>query len=504
MLTDDDNISVRKALNAALRAKVGAGSDILEDKLVRTLNLMDSWPSNLPLNILNMDPMGKSKHLGENRNMFETDSISRDYSTNSPKIHDLSLPSIIPWCGMTLPPPHSEKLCNVFGLSTLSQPATFVNQGSGISCAKLPLLYYLVTLPLGYKSLLIVPPANNTDYITTSNYIVGGDNCAGRCGKLCIGAGLPDNHTNIYTRACYNHDICIIEHNGDYIDPRCNWMFIFAITDFLYGDPCSVAPTIVSPNQETINPTNGTNANVTFKWKTNFPGATGFDLEISSQSISRLIASTDCSQTGNKGWERDCNYTVNNLSPNSYIWSISPVYGDGSFGQSATANFIISGSTPSGTRFKDMNDGTMFDTATGLMWTKDGAPTTTSCTSNGQSYDGAFTFVQCLNNANYARHSDWQLPNISQLASLCNKTGDTSWLNAIPTQNGIYCNGSVVYMMSWLYSQGYTNVHQWYWSSTVDQNGYGGVWYGNMLDGYVNYTYEPVHDGSVWPVRSGQ
>jgi hypothetical protein len=40
--------------------------------------------------------------------------------------------------------------------------------------------------------------------------VVGSGGCLGRCGRGCLGDGFPEGF-NIYTQACFNHDVCVDE-----------------------------------------------------------------------------------------------------------------------------------------------------------------------------------------------------------------------------------------------------------------------------------------------------
>ena len=64
--------------------------------------------------------------------------------------------------------------------------------------------------------------------------------------------------------------------------------------------------------------------------------------------------------------------------------------------------------------FVDNKDGTVTDNATGLMWQKGG-------TLNSLENKEAKKYIEELNAKRFAGHSDWQLPNLEQLASLLEK-----------------------------------------------------------------------------------
>jgi hypothetical protein len=107
-------------------------------------------------------------------------------------------------------------------------------------------------------------------------------------------------------------------------------------------------------------------------------------------------------------------------------------------------------------RFVDHGDGTISDKQTGLMWTKASTPTIPSaapCSTNKE-VRNTVAFVNCLNQNKLAGHSDWRLPSILELASLCNKTGDVSRLKQAVSMGN--CNDGPVDMKSWLTQQGFT------------------------------------------------
>jgi hypothetical protein len=145
-------------------------------------------------------------------------------------------------------------------------------------------------------------------------------------------------------------------------------------------------------------------------------------------------------------------------------------------------------------RFTDNGDQTVTDNLTGLMWTKDGStPTAGSCTGGVQTWQTAFDYVSCLNTGNYLGHTDWRLPNRTELHSLVNyeQTATSAWLNDP--------------------AQGFSNAQAGgYWSSTSDAGLPDNfAWYLNMSNmgtGNVsNMTYMPkMLSYYVWPVRTGK
>jgi hypothetical protein len=61
--------------------------------------------------------------------------------------------------------------------------------------------------------------------------------------------------------------------------------------------------------------------------------------------------------------------------------------------------------------FADNGDGTVSDSATGLMWAQDDS-------GQGMDWEAALAWVQEMNAANYLGYNDWRLPNAKELQSL--------------------------------------------------------------------------------------
>ena len=170
-------------------------------------------------------------------------------------------------------------------------------------------------------------------------------------------------------------------------------------------------------------------------------------------------------------------------------------------------------------RFLDNGDQTITDTKTGLMWTKDAAPTvpqSSGCERNAVARDGADAFVACLNRNKYAGHTDWVVPSLQQMASLCNTNGITAWLNEVLSKGTSgYCNEADIDIGSWIGKMGFTNVQsdKAYWTSThwsVSGNGstataISAVWAVVMTGnrGGVFVVGKPANF-AVWPVRGGK
>ena len=118
-------------------------------------------------------------------------------------------------------------------------------------------------------------------------------------------------------------------------------------------------------------------------------------------------------------------------------------------------------------------DGTVTDTATGLMWQQDGA---------GQmNWETALSYCENLVLAGY---DDWRLPNINELQSLVDYS---TYDPAIDTS-------------AFPHTMSYT-----YWSSTTYSNITDSAWSVHFYNGVVgtNYKLNNMY-GSVRAVRSGQ
>ena len=108
--------------------------------------------------------------------------------------------------------------------------------------------------------------------------------------------------------------------------------------------------------------------------------------------------------------------------------------------------------------FSDHNDGTVSDSATGLMWDKctSGQSGNTDCTGTGSAPGygaGTYTWQQALalaasaNTANYKGHNDWRLPNRLELESLVdiNSTSAPTIATAFPNTQSFYYWSSTFY-----------------------------------------------------------
>jgi len=98
-------------------------------------------------------------------------------------------------------------------------------------------------------------------------------------------------------------------------------------------------------------------------------------------------------------------------------------------------------------RFVDNGDGTITDSATNLMWAKDGNDA--GC-NNGSKITWASAITYC-EGLDFAGHTDWRLPNIKELISIMDYGTKTPAINATffpHTQSDYYWSSSTSFDMS--------------------------------------------------------
>jgi hypothetical protein len=165
--------------------------------------------------------------------------------------------------------------------------------------------------------------------------------------------------------------------------------------------------------------------------------------------------------------------------------------------------------------FTDCGDGTMADTSTGLVWTKDANPIATQygysdCPGDSWSSPGevtwyhAFDQVTRLNADVYKGSTNWRVPSFDELKSLICGPGAPVW-----RYNG--CDGSNFNNHidnrpdDWLRSHGFTAVQSYlYWTSSTYSGYPDTAWFVGIYDGEVEYAHKLFGCLYVWPVRDGQ
>jgi len=133
--------------------------------------------------------------------------------------------------------------------------------------------------------------------------------------------------------------------------------------------------------------------------------------------------------------------------------------------------------------FTSNGDGTITDSATGLMWMQADSGT-------GMNWKDALAYAQTKNAANYLGHSDWRLPNAKELQSIVDYTRspDTTSSAAI----------DALFSCTTISNEKGVIDYPFYWTGTThamsDGSGTAGVYvaFGRSM-GYMNGTWEDVH-----------
>jgi hypothetical protein len=169
--------------------------------------------------------------------------------------------------------------------------------------------------------------------------------------------------------------------------------------------------------------------------------------------------------------------------------------------------FYVRGNTDYGiSSFSDNGDGTVTDSATGLMWSQDDSGI-------GMNWEGALAWVEQKNADSYLGHDDWRLPNVKELQSIVDYTRapdvtDSAAIDPVFNATAITNEAGQADYPS-------------YWSSTthVNWSENGGrfaayVAFGRAM-GYMNSTWMDVHgagaqrsdpkagDAADWPTGNG-
>jgi hypothetical protein len=122
--------------------------------------------------------------------------------------------------------------------------------------------------------------------------------------------------------------------------------------------------------------------------------------------------------------------------------------------------------------------GTVLDSLTGLVWTKEA-----DCTSTAVNWEWALETIREMNSRNTHGHDDWRLPNIRELESL---TDMGSHSPALPHGNP------------------FQTVQPFYWSSTTSTYDPRYAWGLYLEDGTVGVAFKKDTGFHVWAVRDGQ
>lgn len=161
-------------------------------------------------------------------------------------------------------------------------------------------------------------------------------------------------------------------------------------------------------------------------------------------------------------------------------------YGLSLFGSDKTFYVIyVRGNSDYGlNNLADNGDGTITDTATGLMWSQNDS-------GEGLNWEDALAWVETQNAANYLGYSDWRLPDAKELQSIVDYTRspDTTASAAIDS----------LFNTSVITNEALQSDYPYFWSSTTHANftlspGTAGVYvaFGRAM-GYMNNTWMDVH-----------
>ena len=127
-------------------------------------------------------------------------------------------------------------------------------------------------------------------------------------------------------------------------------------------------------------------------------------------------------------------------------------------------------------RFIASPDQTVIDNLTGLIWSKDSAPS-----GNDMTWQAALDSIKTLNSQHYLGYSDWRLPNIRELESLVDVNSHSP---AMPPNHP------------------FQEIAEGYWSSTTSVYEPSYAWVLYTLDGAVGVGYKAKADFYAWGVRS--
>ena len=161
-------------------------------------------------------------------------------------------------------------------------------------------------------------------------------------------------------------------------------------------------------------------------------------------------------------------------------------YPSGTGGRITKLNYVyfVRGNTDYGVNsFVDNCDGTVTDSATGLMWSQDDSGI-------GMNWQDALAWVQQKNDENYLGHSDWRLPNAKGMQSIVDysRAPDATSSAAIDP----------VFNITEITNEGGEVDYPWFWTGTThvrsDGSGSAGVYicFGRAM-GYMNGSWMDVH-----------
>ena len=133
--------------------------------------------------------------------------------------------------------------------------------------------------------------------------------------------------------------------------------------------------------------------------------------------------------------------------------------------------------------FVDNGDGTITDTATGLMWSR-------ADSGEGMDWEDALVWVQQRNSENYLGYNDWRLPNAKEVHSIVDYTRSPGTTNSAAID-------PIFKVTSIIDERGGTN-YPFYWTNTTHMKAAGGgkaavyIAFGEAF-GYMMNSWIDVH-----------
>jgi hypothetical protein len=212
--TANDSMVIEKLLLQLSKRKIS--NQRLRKIMLRSLNLLYSWPIGQPVYVVVANESIKSKmDIGEYDQYFSEYGFTG--ACEWPPSFDLS-----------------ESLCPL--INQEHEGEILIGWPTGYFWFDNPLL------PIFYPLFCASFPKE------VGPFPFDQGDCFGRCGKGCIGDGPPNNDLNIFTQNCFNHDGCAAALG--IVHPLCNQMFLYAINDFFLGEDCPVDVSVINGSFE--------------------------------------------------------------------------------------------------------------------------------------------------------------------------------------------------------------------------------------------------------------
>ncbi len=159
-----------------------------------------------------------------------------------------------------------------------------------------------------------------------------------------------------------------------------------------------------------------------------------------------------------------------------------PKYQPGSGGTVGNTLYVryVRGNTSYGkNNFVNNNNGTITDTATGLMWSQ-------TDSGSGMIWQDALSHVQTKNSQNYLGHNDWRLPNAKELQSIVDYTRSPDAAKSAAIDPIFNCTQII--------NEAGKADYPFYWTGTTHLENMGAVYlaFGRAI-GYMNGSWLDVH-----------